>query len=174
MFWPELTDQILVHLGGDARHEIAVFNRTSAGLIAAICSIARAGTVISYAARAGAAHVSIGRGAQAARGQLVEVSDFRSLSSHLATGSPRLLVITSVSSELDALDSREIEKAGSLARRHDVPVLLDDAYGARMRPVLQNGPRSLELPVDLAISNSDKAGLQGPRAGFPWLGAPTC
>jgi L-seryl-tRNA(Ser) seleniumtransferase len=47
-----------------------------------------------------------------------------------------------------------------------VAVLLDDAYGARLRPVLHGGPKSLELGVDVALSNSDKSGLEGPRAGF--------
>ena len=45
-------------------------------------------------------------------------------------------------------------------------MLLDDAYGARLRPVVHGGPKSLELGVHLAITNSDKAGLEGPRAGF--------
>ena len=45
-------------------------------------------------------------------------------------------------------------------------VFLDEAYGARYRPVLHGGKQALEFGADLVITNADKAGLSGPRAGI--------
>ena len=44
-------------------------------------------------------------------------------------------------------------------------VFMDEAYGARLRPVLHDGAKSLSMGADFAITNADKAGLSGPRAG---------
>jgi L-seryl-tRNA(Ser) seleniumtransferase len=43
---------------------------------------------------------------------------------------------------------------------------MDEAYGARLRPVLHGGALSLTMGADFAITNADKAGLSGPRAGI--------
>ena len=51
------------------------------------------------------------------------------------------------------------------ARLRAVVTFLDDAYGARFRPVLHGGGASLSFGADLVITNADKAGLSGPRAG---------
>src|SRR5262249_44719137 len=42
---------------------------------------------------------------------------------------------------------------------------LDEAYGARLRPILHGGMPPFALGADIAITNCDKAGLSGPRAG---------
>src|SRR5687767_2214935 len=43
LFWPDLKAAILEHLGGDDAHEVAVFNRASAGLIATISAVGERG-----------------------------------------------------------------------------------------------------------------------------------
>ena len=55
--------------------------------------------------------------------------------------------------------------AVSSAKRADCTILMDEAYGARFRPVLHGGAPSLSFGADLVITNADKAGLSGPRAG---------
>lgn len=164
-FDADLKRVVLEHLGGTDADGIGVFNRTSAGLIAAILALAGEGAVTALSARRGATHASVVRGARLARARFAEISTTDMLVASPESG-PQLVVITSFSSELATVDVDTIRRSVDIAHQRGVPVLLDDAYGARLRPVTQRGPRSLDLGVDLAISNSDKAGLFGPRAGF--------
>lgn len=165
-FNDELRQAVLQHLGGTDHHATAVFNRTTGGLIAAISSISAGRPVVSYTPAGSSSHPSISRGARAGGSPFVEVSDLRALERSLASSSAGIAVITPVSSELQLLSPDEAGDAVQVARRHGVVTLVDDAYGARLRPVVQHGPKSLELGADLAITSADKAGLSGPRAGF--------
>jgi L-seryl-tRNA(Ser) seleniumtransferase len=165
-FNDELREAVLQHLGGTEDHEVGVFNRTSGGLIAAISSISSERTVVSYTPAGSSSHPSISRGARAGRSSFVEVSDLPALDRSLASSAIGIVVITPVSSELEVLSPDETVDAVRTAHRHGAVTLVDDAYGARLRPVVQHGPKSLELGADLAITSADKAGLSGPRAGF--------
>jgi L-seryl-tRNA(Ser) seleniumtransferase len=164
-FSEELREAILQHLGGSSMAGAAVFNRTSAGLIAAISRIASGRTVVSYAPSGSSSHPSIVRGARHGGSPFIEVRDLQALERNVDS-SVGILVITPVSSELKLLSPEEAEAAVEIGRRRDVVTLIDDAYGARLRPVAQHGPGSLEFGADLAISSADKAGMSGPRAGF--------
>jgi L-seryl-tRNA(Ser) seleniumtransferase len=165
-FNEELRHAVLQHLGGTDAHEACVFNRTSGGLIAAISSIGAGRTVISYTPPGSSSHPSISRGARAGGSSFVEVSDLPALNRSLASSSVGIVVITPISSELKLLTPDEAGDAVGMAGRRGAVTLVDDAYGARLRPVAQHGPRSLELGAALAITSADKAGLSGPRAGF--------
>ena len=164
-FDDELRRAVLQHLGGAEDQATAVFNRTTGGLIAAISSIGAGRTVVSYTPAGSSSHPSIPRGARVGGSAFVEVSDLQALEQSLSP-SAGIVVITPVSSELQLLSPEESGDAVRIARRHGVVTLVDDAYGARLRPVVQHGPKSLELGADLAITSADKAGLSGPRAGF--------
>lgn len=166
LFEPDLHAAIRAHLGGDARCGVAVFNRTSAGMVAAMLALAGDGTVVSFVPRGARSHTSAVRGAALAGARFIETDDLATVEEALADPEVQLLLVTSVTSALAHLPTPAIEAAAALGRLAGVPVLLDDAYGARLRPALHGGPRSLALGVDLAISNCDKAGLEGPRAGF--------
>jgi L-seryl-tRNA(Ser) seleniumtransferase len=164
---PALEHAISGHLGGSDSASVAAFNRTSAGMIAAVYALARGGRIVTLAAHPSATHVCVYRGARLAGAQLEECVDLKSLTAAVASRETHLVVITSYSSDLDELAPEVIAQAVEIAHTgRQVPVILDDAYGARLRPYFQGGPASLELGVDLAISNSDKAGMPGPRGGF--------
>jgi L-seryl-tRNA(Ser) seleniumtransferase len=165
-FEDELRRAVLEHLGGGDDHEVSVFNRTTGGLIAAISSIGAGRTVVSYTPAGSSSHPSITRGARAGGSSFIEVTDLSALERSLATASVGIVVITTVSSELQLLSPEHAAEAVRIARRARVVTLIDDAYGARVRPVVQHGPKGLEFGADLAISSADKAGLAGPRAGF--------
>jgi L-seryl-tRNA(Ser) seleniumtransferase len=75
-------------------------------------------------------------------------------------------VITPVTSELSMLTDALIKGAVKAAKSAGCITFLDDAYGARFRPVLHGGGASLSFGADLVITNADKAGLSGPRAGI--------
>lgn len=166
VFERDLREAILEHLGGRAHHAVAVFNRTSAGIVAAIIALAAKGLVISIAPPKTKSHASVIRGAELAGSHFIEVHSADELSEYTSATDLGLIVITSVSSSLDSFSDGDIAAAVSVARKTSAPILIDDAYGARMRPVLHKGRKSLEFDVQLAISNADKSGLEGPRAGF--------
>ena len=54
----------------------------------------------------------------------------------------------------------------SAAKAMGLDVVVDDAYGARIRPIVLNFTPSLKAGADVVITNNDKAGLNGPRAGI--------
>lgn len=164
---PRLKELVREHLGAPSDAEVAVFNRSSAGIIATISALAQEeSTVVSVAPLGSGAHASVKRGCYLARARVREVGTLIELQEVLEREHSPLVVITPVCSELNMLGTRDFEGTVEIARRHGAVTFVDDAYGARIRPVLYGGPRSLELGADLAISNSDKAGLEGPRGGY--------
>jgi L-seryl-tRNA(Ser) seleniumtransferase len=76
------------------------------------------------------------------------------------------MVVTGVSSELEVMDQSIMLDAISLAHKAGVPVMLDDAYGTRLRPIIYDQPMSMQTGVNLAVTACDKAGMSGPRAGL--------
>src|SRR5579872_1802928 len=166
LFEDGLRDAILERLEGRGHPAVAVFNRTSAGIVAAIAALAAKGLVISVAPPKTKSHASVIRGAELAGCSFLEVHSAEETAEHTSASDLRLIVITSVSSSLDSFSDADIAAVVSAARKSNASILIDDAYGARMRPVLHKGRKSLEFDVDLAISNADKSGLEGPRAGF--------
>jgi L-seryl-tRNA(Ser) seleniumtransferase len=165
-FWDELVDRAREHLGGGAEHEVAVFNRCSAGIVAACLALARPGSQVLSVVPANRSHPSIGRGVRLAGGRLVQTNALSGVEEHLANGDFSLVVITAVSSELQILDQELLLQVVDLAHGAGVPVFLDDAYGTRLRPVIFGGLKTLETGADVGVTAGDKAGLGGPRAGL--------
>ncbi len=165
-FWDELDEMAREHFGGDAGHEVAVFNRCSAGIIAACLALARPGSVVASVTPGARSHPSIGRGARLAAARLRQTTLPSDVESWLAEEDVSLIVITGVSSELEILDQDVLLAAVRLGRDAGVPVLLDDAYGTRLRPIVFGGLKTMETGADLGVTACDKAGLGGPRAGL--------
>lgn len=166
IYGPRLAELARAHLGAGPPMDVALFNRTSAGVIAAISALVPAGGLVASLVPHGRAHPCVRRGAHLAGASLVEGASLASLAPELAGHQPDLAVLTPVTSELDAFGHQELHEAADECRQRGIPTLVDDAYGARVRPILLDGPRTFDLPVDLAITNSDKAALGGPRAGI--------
>lgn len=164
LFADDLRDGVREHMGGTEEHAVAVINRTSAGLVAATSLLGGSG-VISFAP-GGGPHPSVRRGSALASSSFIACSDIVEFERACATSSASLAVMTPTTSELESLDVDDLIRATGAARSAGLPVLVDDAYGARIRPVLQDGPLSLAFGADLAVTNADKAGLPGPRAGM--------
>ena len=166
IFAEELHRAALAHLGGDPANQVAVFNRTSAGIIASIIALSDSSPVVSISPRRGRSHASVVHGARLAGAELVSVQIDDAWEEAIAKHSPALVIVTTVTSGLERMNDSDI--AGAVARAHEngAIVLLDEAYGARLRPVLYDGKLSLDLGADLSVTNCDKAGLSGPRAGL--------
>jgi len=110
-------------------------------------------------------HASVIRGCALAGVELVEVDDVAHVAGAIAAADPALVVVTTVTSTLARLDDAATRTAVDAAHARGATVFMDEAYGARLRHVLHGGEKSLALGADLAITNTDKAGLSGPRGG---------
>ncbi len=166
LFAENLRMVALTHLGGRPDDAAAVFNRTSAGIIATINALARGRVVVSVVPRSARSHASVVRGSTLACADLHEVHADQDWQPRISELRPALVVITTVTSSLERLPDTITEAVVTHAQANNATVLLDEAYGARLRPVLHGGRLSLQLgDADLAITNCDKAGLAGPRAG---------
>ena len=164
LFADQLRRVAVEHLGGKGHDVAAVTNRTSGGIVAAILALAGGRTVVSVVPDGDRSHASVVRGCRLAGTDLVEVVPDQTTAA-VAEHGPELVVVTTVTSSLARMEDAEAMSAIEAARSSGAVIFLDEAYGARVRPVLHDGVRSLELGADAAITNTDKAGLEGPRAG---------
>jgi L-seryl-tRNA(Ser) seleniumtransferase len=165
LFAEDLRRVAIEHMGGEATDGVAAVNRTSAGIVAAIAALADGKPVVSVVPPGGRSHASVIRGCGVARADLVEVQGDKDWSGAIETHAPALVVVTTVTSSLEFLADTVAMDVAAVARARGAAVFFDEAYGARMRPVLRGGVLSLRLGGDLAITNCDKAGLSGPRCG---------
>lgn len=165
LYGEELRQAAITHLGGDGDEAVTVVNRTSAGIVATVLAHAQGRPVLSLVPAGDRSHASVTRGARLADVPVIEAYDLPEFKRQLAAQLPRLVVLTPVTSELSLLDDDLIAAAVRQAKSAGCVVLLDEAYGARFRPVLHDGAPSLSFGADLVITNADKAGLSGPRAG---------
>ncbi len=165
VFADRLRAVAIEHLGGRADDAVAVVNRTSGGIVAAMLALSNGETVVSVVPVGDRSHASVIRGCALAGVELVEIDDPAELAAALAEAQPALVVVTTVTSTLARLDDSVTRSAIETASAAGAILFMDEAYGARLRPVLHGGAKSLELGGDVAITNTDKAGLSGPRGG---------
>lgn len=163
LFAAELTGAGIAHFGGG--DTVAVTNRTSAGIVAAVLALCDGCPVVSVVPDGDRSHASVVRGCRLAGVELVEMPGSADPGETIAAHGPALVVVTTVTSTLARLPDDETRRAVAAGKAAGATVFMDEAYGARLRPVLHGGAPSLTLGADFAITNADKAGLSGPRAG---------
>ena len=158
----------LEHLGGErGRDDVAVCNRTTAALVAAIGTAVAAGeTVVGISA--GYTHPAVLRAAALAGAEFVDTTTVAELETALARHEPTLVVATRLAVTYDMLDVEVLDAAISAARASGARVLLDDAGGARVGPAVFGQPRTLELGVDVAVTASTSTGRLARGSGC-WL-----
>lgn len=166
LFADDLDAAIRSHLEAPGTAATAVFNRGSAALVAAIMALGEGGRVLSYVPAGDRSHPSVRRGAALAGAVLEECDEPECLRQLLAATDVTLLVVTPVTSSLASLTDADIAATVAAGRQRGVPVLVDDAYGARLRTVLAGGAPAFRHGADVVVTNADKAGLHGPRAGI--------
>lgn len=164
LFAGDLARVAIQHFGGG--ETVAVTNRTSAGIVAAVLALADGKPVVSVAPDGDRSHASVVRGCALAGVDLVELESSADPAPVIAQHSPALVVITTVTSSLARMTDDQTRHAVAIAKAAGATVFMDEAYGARLRPVLHGGAHSLTMGADFAITNADKAGLSGPRAGI--------
>lgn len=147
------------HMGGD---KILPLNRTSSGILATILTlVAEDSNVVHYLAEL-PAHPSIPRSCKLVGANYFETDVFEEFSIPENTS---LVVITGSTMDHKVIDEGEFKKVIEMAHEKDIPVMVDDASGARLRTVVFNQPRACDLGADIAITSTDKL-MPGPRGGL--------
>jgi L-seryl-tRNA(Ser) seleniumtransferase len=166
IYGERLTRLALDHLGGNAAHDAAVFNRLTAALVAAHLVLVRPGdTVVGISA--GYSHPSVTRATALAGARFVETHTPEELSDALdREDRVALVVLTRLAVTYELLPAEWLPEIVDLAHTCGAKVLIDDAGGARVGPAVFHQPRSLELGADLAATGLDKYGTIGPRLGL--------
>ena len=65
----------------------------------------------------------------------------------------------------EVIDEDEFKQVIEMAHDKNIPVMVDDASGARLRTVVFNQARACDLGADIAITSTDKL-MPGPRGGL--------
>ena len=160
----ELAEAGIAHFGGG--ETVVVTNRTSAGIVAAILALCGDRAVVSVVPDGDRSHTSVARGCKLANVEIIEIPGSVDPTEQIAVHAPALVVVTTVTSTLARMSDAQTQRAIAAAKAAGATVFMDEAYGARLRPVLHGGAKSLSMGADFAITNADKAGLSGPRAGI--------
>ena len=149
----------LEHMGGE---KVLPLNRTSSGILATILALVKKDTnVIHYLAEL-PAHPSIPRSCRLVGANYSETDIFEEFSIPENTS---LVVITGSTMDHKVIDEDEFKQVIEMAHEKDIPVMVDDASGARLRTVVFNQAKACDLGADIAITSTDKL-MPGPRGGL--------
>lgn len=159
IFEEELQEVGKGHMGGD---KILPLNRTSSGILATILALVDEGSnVVHYLAKL-PAHPSIPRSCNLVGANYFETDVFDEFS---IPDNTSLVIVTGSTMDHNVIDEGEFRKVIEMAHEKDIPVMVDDASGARLRTVVFNQPKACDLGADIAITSTDKL-MPGPRGGL--------
>ena len=159
IFEQELQDVGIEHMGGE---KVIPLNRTSSGILATILTLVSKGSnVVHYLAEL-PAHPSIPRSCNLVGANYFETDVFDEFSIPESTS---LVVVTGSTMDHKVIDEDEFRKVIEMAHERNIPVMVDDASGARLRTVVFNQPKACDLGADIAITSTDKL-MPGPRGGL--------
>lgn len=159
IFEEQLQIEGINHLGGE---KILPLNRTSSGILATILSLVdENSTVVHYLAEL-PAHPSIPRSCNIVGANYEEYDDFEEFN---IPDNTSLVVITGSTMDHKVIDENEFKEIINKAHERNIPVLVDDASGARLRTVIFNQQKACDLGADIVITSTDKL-MPGPRGGL--------
>ena len=147
------------HMGGD---KVLAVNRTSSGILATILSLVSEGSnVVHYLAEL-PAHPSIPRSCKLVGTEYFETDVFEEFT---IPDNTSLVVVTGSTMDHKVIDEDEFRQVIEMAHAKNIPVMVDDASGARLRTVVYNQPKACDLGADISITSTDKL-MAGPRGGL--------
>ena len=159
IFEDEIQEVGKKHLGGE---KILPLNRTSSGILATILSLVDEGSnVVHYLAQL-PAHPSIPRSCELVKANYFETDDFDKFEIPENTS---LVVVTGSTMDHKVIDEDIFKKVIEMAHEQNIPVMVDDASGARLRTVVFNQKKACDLGADITITSTDKL-MPGPRGGL--------
>lgn len=160
-----------IHLGGDDGFRTLAFNRTTAANLTVTLALVRPGSVVPYLVvpyrkpwLKGHGHPSIPRAVELAQARCEIVTTAGEVAALLDRGDVSLVTICA--SYRGIVDEEILRTTCRLGRARAIPVFVDDASGARLRTIGEGQPTAIELGADLAVTSTEKYGLDGPRAGL--------
>lgn len=159
IFEKALEKEGLKHLGGE---KVLAFNRTSSGILAAILALIKPGDEVLHYLPKLPSHPSIPRSCKL-RG--ASYREYDNINEFKVSDRSKLVVITGSTMDHQVLSQSDFELIIKRSMEEKVPVLVDDASGARIRTVIYNQPRAMDMGADLVITSTDKL-MDGPRGGL--------
>ena len=144
------------HLGGE---KVLPVNRTSAGILATVLALVGEGSHVAHFLADYPGHPSIPRSCALAGASYEEFIDINEFA---IPDNTSLVVITGSTMDLQVIDEDLFTQVISRAHEKDIPVLVDDASGARLRTAVFNQKRATDLGADLVVTSTDKL-MPGPR-----------
>lgn len=159
IFEEELQEVGLNHLGGE---KIFPVNRTSSGILATILSLVPKNSYVVHFLAKLPGHPSIPLSCNLVNANYREFED---INEFLIPENCSLVVITGSTMDHQVVDEYLIKKIIEMAHNQNIPVLVDDASGARLRTVVFNQEKACDLGADIVITSTDKL-MPGPRGGI--------
>ena len=147
------------HLGGE---KVLAVNRTSSGILASVLALVEEGSHVSHFLAEFPAHPSIPRSCAIVGASYDEFIDIDKFTIPENTS---LVVVTGSTMDHKVIDEELFKKVIDMAHEKDIPVLVDDASGARLRTAVFNQAKATELGADLVVTSTDKL-MPGPRGGL--------
>jgi Selenocysteine synthase [seryl-tRNASer selenium transferase] len=147
----------LEHLGGE---KVLALNRTSSGILATILALVKPGGQVVHFLPQLPTHPSIPRSVELVRGEYVE---FTSAEEFQVTEKTDLVIITGSTMDHQVISEEHFLKI--IEASGNVPVMVDDASGARLRTIVYKQPRAMDMGADLVVTSTDKL-MDGPRGGL--------
>jgi L-seryl-tRNA(Ser) seleniumtransferase len=148
-----------IHLGGE---QVLALNRTSSGILASVIALVKEGDEIVHFLPKSPAHPSIPRSAELVGATYREFEDIDEFEVNENTS---LVFITGSTMDHEVISLKDFLKVVEISKSNDVPVLVDDASGARLRTVVYKQPRAMDMGADVVITSTDKL-MDGPRGGL--------
>ena len=159
IFEEELQNVAKKHMGGE---KAIALNRTSSGILATILTLVQKDSnVIHYLARL-PAHPSIPRSCKLVGAKYFETDD---IDKFQILDNTSLVVITGSTMDHQVISEDEFKHVIKMAHDKNIPVMVDDASGARLRTVIFNQANAFDLGADIVITSTDKL-MPGPRGGL--------
>ncbi|HIH70665.1 TIGR03576 family pyridoxal phosphate-dependent enzyme [Methanothermobacter wolfeii] len=158
VFEERLQEAGVRHLGGE---KVAAFNRTSSAILAAVLAITEPGSALIHYLPEMPSHPSVPLSAELASVRYHETDDFR----EPFPEDTSLVVVTGSTMDHRVISESLLKDIIGRAGDAGIPVLVDDASGARLRTVIFNQRRACDLGADLAVTSTDKL-MHGPRGGL--------
>ena len=159
IFEDALQEVGIEHMGGE---KVLPLNRTSSGILATILTLVeKDSNVVHYLAKL-PAHPSIPRSCNLVEANYFETDIFDEFT---IPDNTSLVIVTGSTMDHKVIDEDEFKAVIEMAHERNIPVMVDDASGARLRTVVFNQPKACDLGADIAITSTDKL-MPGPRGGL--------
>ena len=149
------------HLGGE---KIFAANRTSSGILATILAIVKKNTSVIHFLPEFPSHPSIPRSCKLVGAKYLEFDNVDDFKNNFLEDTS-LVIITGSTMDHKILEIDDFKDIIGIAKNNNIPVLVDDASGARLRTAIYFQDKATDLGADLVVTSTDKL-MMGPRGGL--------